>query len=170
MNGGTREKCLALAALLAVLLGGPASAAQGQASAFSRETNPLILATIRKASTRLADPRCQQILSDFRDREGHTLQEKLASLGSSGQEYLEQIQFYESSRKARCEKTRVLAATSPGSRVVYLCGLKLVEWTLRDPNYAVAVIIHEELHSLGLGEDPPSSEEITYQVISRCAK
>jgi hypothetical protein len=170
MNGGTREKRLALAALLAVLLGDPARPVRGEASGFPREANPRILATIRKASARLADPRCQQVFSDFRDREGHTLQEKLASLGSTGQEYLEQIQFYESSRNANCEWSQVLATTSPGSHVVYLCGLKLAKWTLRDPDYAVAVIIHEELHSLGLGEDPPSSEEITYQVNVRCAK
>jgi hypothetical protein len=170
MNGGTHEKRLILAALLAVLLDGPAIPVRGQTSGFSHERNPLVLATIREASARLAEPRCQQVFSDFRDREGHTLREKLASLGSNGQEYLEQIQFYESSRKASCEKTEVLAATSPGSHVVYLCGLKLAERTLRDPHYAVAIIIHEELHSLGLGENPPSSEEITYQVISRCAK
>ena len=30
------------------------------------------------------------------------------------------------------------------------------------------VVIHEELHSLGLGENPPSSQEITRRVESRC--
>ena len=31
-----------------------------------------------------------------------------------------------------------------------------------------AVIIHETLHSLGLGENPPTSDEITWRVFSRC--
>jgi hypothetical protein len=31
-----------------------------------------------------------------------------------------------------------------------------------------AVIIHEMLHSLGLGENPPSSKEITLRVMQRC--
>jgi hypothetical protein len=30
------------------------------------------------------------------------------------------------------------------------------------------VLIHELLHSLGLGENPPSSAEITRQVTKRC--
>jgi len=30
------------------------------------------------------------------------------------------------------------------------------------------VVIHEALHSLGLGEDPPSSREITARVSSAC--
>jgi len=33
---------------------------------------------------------------------------------------------------------------------------------------AEAVIIHETLHSLGLGENPPTSDEITRRVFSRC--
>ena len=33
---------------------------------------------------------------------------------------------------------------------------------------AEAALIHESLHSLGLGENPPTSSEITSRVISRC--
>jgi hypothetical protein len=33
---------------------------------------------------------------------------------------------------------------------------------------AEAVIIHEMLHTLGLGENPPSSTEITFRVLNRC--
>ena len=33
---------------------------------------------------------------------------------------------------------------------------------------ARAVIIHEALHSLGLGENPPSSQAITARVLNRC--
>jgi hypothetical protein len=39
-----------------------------------------------------------------------------------------------------------------------------------DPSLAAALIIHEELHSLGLGEDPPTSKEITAKVIERCGR
>ena len=31
-------------------------------------------------------------------------------------------------------------------------------------------LIHETLHTLGLGENPPSSEEITLRVESRCGR
>jgi hypothetical protein len=30
------------------------------------------------------------------------------------------------------------------------------------------VILHEMLHTLGLGEDPPTSQEITAQVVAAC--
>jgi hypothetical protein len=33
---------------------------------------------------------------------------------------------------------------------------------------AEAILIHEILHTLGLGENPPSSAEITRQVWRRC--
>jgi hypothetical protein len=35
---------------------------------------------------------------------------------------------------------------------------------------ADVLLIHEMLHSLGLGENPPSSREITEHVVARCGK
>jgi hypothetical protein len=40
----------------------------------------------------------------------------------------------------------------------------------RDPGVAAALTIHEELHSLGLSENPPTSQAITAQVIARCGR
>ena len=37
-----------------------------------------------------------------------------------------------------------------------------------DPGIAANVVIHEMLHTLGLEENPPTSEEITRQVVKRC--
>jgi hypothetical protein len=34
--------------------------------------------------------------------------------------------------------------------------------------FAAVIVLHEALHSLGLEENPPSSEEITYRVMARC--
>jgi hypothetical protein len=36
--------------------------------------------------------------------------------------------------------------------------------------YLAALFIHEILHTLGLGESPPSSEAITARVVVRCGK
>jgi hypothetical protein len=33
---------------------------------------------------------------------------------------------------------------------------------------AQAIVIHEALHTLGLGENPPSSAEITARVLASC--
>jgi hypothetical protein len=41
---------------------------------------------------------------------------------------------------------------------------------LRDPGLSASLIIHESLHTLGLGENPPSSSEITQHVERRCWK
>ncbi len=38
----------------------------------------------------------------------------------------------------------------------------------QDPRHAEAILIHEALHSLGLREDPPSSDFITERVRARC--
>ena len=38
----------------------------------------------------------------------------------------------------------------------------------RSPVRAQAIVIHEVLHTLGLGENPPSSTEITARVLARC--
>jgi len=45
-----------------------------------------------------------------------------------------------------------------------------VETARHDPFLADVALIHESLHSLGLGENPPSSSEITSRVISRCRR
>ena len=39
---------------------------------------------------------------------------------------------------------------------------------LHEPRLAEALVIHEMLHTLGLGENPPTSTEITKRVEGRC--
>ena len=57
--------------------------------------------------------------------------------------------------------------TLPGSKVVYVCPEQFRKVS-RQPRKAQATVIHELLHTLGLGENPPSSREITRRVIERC--
>jgi hypothetical protein len=75
--------------------------------------------------------------------------------------------FFDGSTEPRCH-AGALAFTTPGARVVYVCGLRFWrQWTER-PHYTEAAVIHEALHTLGLGEDPPSSEQITQEVLAYC--
>jgi len=37
-----------------------------------------------------------------------------------------------------------------------------------EPGVAESLVIHEVLHTLGLGENPPASVEITRRVEARC--
>lgn len=125
---------------------------------------------VRGASVKLESARCRAVFSDFRDGRGRTLAEVLADLGESPESYLHLITFYEGSGLSWCADHDALAKTMIGSRAVFICGARFEEERRRVPGLAAAVIIHEELHSLGLGENPPTSTEITFAVLARCGR
>ena len=76
--------------------------------------------------------------------------------------------FYDGASQPRCQAKGVLAVTAPGSPVVFVCPDAIREGYHRQPLYVEATLIHEALHTLGLGENPPTSREITSRVVSRC--
>ena len=59
--------------------------------------------------------------------------------------------------------------TTPGSRTVRICP-QFTQRQLRDPVLAEIVILHEALHTLGLGENPPLSTVITARVAAHCGR
>jgi hypothetical protein len=134
--------------------------------------NPLLLSAAKDAYTRalrkLASPGCQRIFSDFRDPKGHTLQARLDSLGRTAPDFLRILRFANGDHADFCQPRGVLAATTPLSHVIFLCGSRFFEKDHRDPEFAAALVIHEMLHSLGLTENPPTSLEITSRVVERC--
>ena len=149
--------------------GGPARlelASKERSSALERSVSD----AVRKARAKLADSACREVFSDFRDGSGRTIQENLDALGQSAPEYLGSILFYNGAGYSRCDARNTLASTSPSSHVVYICAPQFLEKQRREPGQAAALIIHEELHSLGLGENPPDSKEITARVIARCGQ
>ena len=120
------------------------------------------------ALERLARPGCQRVFSDFRDPSGSLLQANLDALGYSATRFLEILRFANGERIDACQSQRVLAATVPGSHVIYLCGAQFFQRQRVSPEFSAALVIHEMLHSLGLGENPPSSNDITMRVLERC--
>jgi hypothetical protein len=130
----------------------------------------IVSTAVRDAFARLSNDACARIFSDYRDSSGRTLQDNLGALGQTGPGYLAWLNFYDGHGKSRCADRGTLASTSPGSRVVYICSPQFTEKQRRDPGLAAALIIHEALHSLGLAENPPSSQAITAQVIARCGR
>jgi hypothetical protein len=120
------------------------------------------------ARQRLEQPACRALLTEFSDRSGRTLQENLAALGETGGNYLARVLFADGSGRLRCGGDEAYAFTKPGSRVVYVCGRAFKNLARRDPVKAQAIVIHEALHTLGLGENPPTSAEITARVVARC--
>jgi len=126
--------------------------------------------SLDRARARLDKPGCQRLFTDFQDASGRSLQEVLDRTGESGADRLGTLLFYDGSGQARCRAPRTLAFTWPGSQIVFVCAQQFVETARHDPFLAEVALIHESLHSLGLGENPPSSSEITSRVISRCRR
>lgn len=119
------------------------------------------------AARRLEEPECQRVLSDFTDAEGRTIQQNLETWGMSPAEYLEMIPFIDGSREQLCRHVRVALVAQVNVRRVVVCPT-FADFQLRQPRLAESMIIHEVLHTLGLGENPPTSLEITQRVESRC--
>ena len=96
--------------------------------------------------------------------------------GLSAADYLQMMTFVDGSSTRSCRLGRwVLLVARPGSGTVHVCptfgdpfGSRLADVQLRNPALAESIVIHEMLHTLGLGEDPPTSEAITRQVQLRC--
>jgi hypothetical protein len=124
--------------------------------------------SLARAQDRLARTECQRVFTDFQDASGRPLQEALSRAGRTGAEHLGSLLFYDGDGQGRCRTSRTLAFTWTGSSVVFVCPQQFVAAARRDPILADAALIHESLHSLGLGENPPTSSDITARVISRC--
>lgn len=125
---------------------------------------------LRGAFDRLGGGRCRTVFSEFRDTAGRPLQEELDHLGQTGQDRLRVVLFRDGMRHRRCGQSGIMAVTSPGSPIVYVCPEAFWKGFRHNPLHAEATLIHEALHTLGLGEDPPPSREITARVIRRCRR
>jgi hypothetical protein len=122
---------------------------------------------VEAAHHKLGKAECQRVLDDFKDTEGLSLHDDLEALGLGPSEYLTLIVYRDGDdlRSGRCRSAGAAAVTHRGDRVVYLC---LDNFRAQSPGTRANTLIHEMLHSLGLGENPPSSGEINGQVRKRC--
>ena len=115
----------------------------------------------------LAGDECQQIFTEFHDQAGRPLTARLAELNVTAADFLRQILWRDGTYTSQCQRGP-LAFTTPGSRVVFVCSRRFADLTFGNTELGRAVVIHEALHALGLGENPPSSVEITARVRARC--
>ena len=118
------------------------------------------------AEHRLRRPDCRLVFTDFADESVVTA---LEATGLQPAEYLvERIWFVDGSDSPQCVKAGETALfTEAGSKVVRVCADRFVKLAHRR-RAAEILIIHEALHTLGLGENPPSSADITSRVTRRC--
>ena len=120
------------------------------------------------ASRRLARPKCQTLFLEFKNERNLPLTAKLRELDTDPEGYLRMVLFLDGAQSATCGRHGVLAFTAQGSRVVYLCGRDFERASRKDGADVQAVVIHEMLHSLGLGENPPSPRAITDRIQQLC--
>ena len=106
---------------------------------------------------------------------GRTLDENLQPLGKSASGCLLGLPFVDGSGLNVCRDTSVTMAATPGVQRVFVCpggvgvlNNRLTQVEFRNGSLAEAMVIHEMLHTRGLGEDPPSTFEITRRVRERC--
>jgi hypothetical protein len=152
-----RPRLLAVAASLLYLAGSLEAAGRDCppspvrfAGSRSGTFEKVLAAAFADAAAWLRRDPCVRLLSEFRDLAGRPL--------SDGD------------RSSVCQSSRVLAGTRPGSGEVAFCGRRFERTQMQDRDLAAAIVIHEELHALGLGENPPTTEEITGRVLERCRR
>jgi hypothetical protein len=156
----------------AVLAAAPGKVQPGFHAARGLELNPMFAAAVDRAvagaSRRLERPSCRRLFDEFHDATGTPLQARLDALGVEPADYLSLVVFADGSARRTCRRADVLAVTAPGSRVVYVCGRLFHEAGTHKASRTEIAVIHEALHTLGLGENPPDSLEITRRVAERC--
>jgi hypothetical protein len=163
---------VAMAAWAGLLVGGSEAAPPATADPPLRMIAPgpaagWVRVAREGAAQRLARPRCAEVFRDFADADGRPLQDQLEAFRLTAPEYLSLIYFADGSDAGRCGDEGVLATTTPGSRRVAVCR-RFARAYRDDATWAEVVLIHEALHTLGLGENPPTSHEISTRVAARC--
>lgn len=115
-------------------------------------------------------------LAEFKDQKGRPLETNLESFQMNPAEYLQMLPFFDGSAMTNCQRGTVELVTSPGLLPVYVCpgsvgapNSRFSSVQLRDPASAEVMVIHEMLHTLGLGENPPTTFEITDRVRRLCS-
>jgi hypothetical protein len=123
----------------------------------------------------LQKPECLKVLTDFTDGERQTLDRSLAAWGKTADEYVLSLPFRDGAAIPRCRQSGMVLLTIKGFPRVYVCPVGVGPLhspfsgtQIRSPSLAEAMVIHEMLHTLGLGENPPTSGEITARVRARC--
>jgi len=129
-----------------------------------------VAAAVKGAALRLDDDRCRSLLADLRDGDGRPLTAALDAAAQSPAEHLAALYFVAADER-RCRADEATTAfTVPGSRVVYICTDRFASRFALKTRDGELLILHELLHTLGLGENPPSTDAISDIVRERCGR
>ncbi len=165
-------------ALLAVLLvpfllAGSLSVQAADASVplVDPRLGPLVQRTVERAVVRFETSTCSMLLTDFSDlRTGEPLASTLAASGRTASGFLGSLRFVDADHMVQCRRRPAYAWVPVGGDVVFVCTSRFTALVKKNEWLAGNILVHETLHSLGLGENPPSSEAITEMVGRRCGR
>jgi len=163
-----RRAASLLSLLIAVAVPRAASAQAGLAALPAYEAQRVEFAR-EGAMRRLKDASCHGLLEEFKDARDQPLSVKLGSFGVSADQYLAMLPFLDGSERPLCRRGQSELVTVRGVARVVVCK-PFLQTVDRERAMAEVYVIHEMLHTLGLGENPPSSREITQIVKTRCAR
>jgi hypothetical protein len=124
--------------------------------------------SVALALQKLESDHCQAVFGDFRDSGGRTLRENLDVLGMSAVDHLRRLRWVDGAGHPLCRNPSILFVARVGQDEVRVCPRQFSAFATRQPVKAAGIIVHEQLHTLGLGENPPSSKAISRQVFFRC--
>jgi hypothetical protein len=155
--------------VLVGLLHEPLAARGGNAAFTDFDARVAVQRALYGASLRLADPECQSLMTDFEDDDGLPLEAKLNELGMTATEYLADLRFADGTASPLCRYGANLAFTIRNTRTIQVCTPAFKQWSRADKRVVEVIVIHELLHTLGLGENPPTTDAITDRVWERCA-
>src|SRR5262245_4622886 len=155
--------------ILGVVVVGPTEAdAQAFYAFVDSGTRFAVRGAVEGAAARLSRPSCQAVLADFADESGGNLLTPLVASGRSPADAFATLQFVDHDTAPQCATGKTLAFTQTGSQLIHVCGREFAKRSRRNRKTAEIIVIHEFLHTLGLGENPPTSQAITAQVTLRC--
>lgn len=152
---------------LLVAFAGSASAQAGLRPLGAFEARTVDFAR-QGAIQRLRSPECRGLLEEMRAEDGRTLAARLEAFDVPVERYLAMIPFLDGTNRPLCRGGQSQLLTTRGVPRVLVCQAFL-QTVARQRVMAEVYVIHELLHTLGLGENPPSSQEITRIVKQRCA-
>jgi hypothetical protein len=132
-------------------------------------TRYAVARAIDGALKRLNSESCRQVLDEFATDSGTTLRTVLDRSNVTAPEFLSRLRFADGNGTSQCMRNQEIAAfTVPGNRVVFVCSSTFGVQFPQQMKAAEMIIIHEMLHAVGLGENPPTSRDITARVTKRC--
>jgi len=156
-------------ALVSALLAGHASAQTPKVFGFRNiETLVAVRLAVEGAAARLARPGCQDVFADFADESGQRLSAKLVASEQSPADAFVVLRFFDDRGAPQCRSRQTLAFTETGSSFIRVCGEEFRLAFQQNRTATEIIVIHEFLHALGLGENPPTSHAITERVTVRC--